>query len=218
MVLARVPMVGAWCPITAMKTLKYFATVLAIAIVSGFTTTARAEAPKPGAAAPDFSLTDLEGKSHTLASLKGKLVVLEWNNFGCPFVERLYNDGVLPELQKKYTGAGVVWLAVNSKAPDKDVKEATAKMKETAEKSGFAGTAYAFDEGGKVSKAYAAPSTPTLVVIDKEGTLQYWGALDDKPQGGEGAKNYVAAALDALIAGKAVEIQTTKPYGCGVKY
>ena len=192
--------------------------VVAGAAWLGLATTASAEAPKPGAPAPEISVTGLDGTSHTLADFKGKAVVLEWNNFDCPFVARLYKTGILPALQKKYTATGVVWLVVNSSAKGKQGHYEPVAMKERATQEGFAGTAYVYDNEGRTGKAYGAPTTPTLVVVDKDGVLRYWGALDDKPQGGEGATNYVAAALDALAAGKEVETKTTKPYGCGVKY
>jgi len=195
-----------------------FLTLLAGTIWLALAAAVHAEAPKPGAPAPDISVTDLDGKSHALADFKGKSVVLEWNNFDCPFVARLYKTGVLPALQKKYTATGVVWLTVNSSAKGKQGHYEPAAMKERAAKEGFAGTAYVYDNDGKTGKAYGAPTTPTMAVIDKDGVLRYWGALDDKPQGGEGATNYVAAALDALAAGKEVQTKTAKPYGCGVKY
>lgn len=193
------------------------------ALVAGFAllaspVPARAESIKPGDPAPEINLTDLDGKAHALSSFKGKLVVLEWNNFDCPFVARHYKNANLPGLQKKYTGSGVVWLAVNSAAPGKQGGAEPAKLKERAAKEGYAGTAYLLDPDGKAGRAFGAPVTPTMVVIDKDGVVRYWGALDDKPQGGEGAVNHVAVALDALAAGKDVPVKTAKPYGCGVKY
>lgn len=195
-----------------------FIHLLAGASLLGMSGVARAEAPKPGAAAPAFTVVDLDGKEHTLASFAGKIVVLEWNNFDCPFVARHYKSGNLPALQKKYTGEGVVWLAVNSAAPGKQGHQEPAAMKERVAKEGFAGTAYVYDKEGAAGKAYGAPVTPTMVVVDAKGILRYWGALDDNAKGEGEVKNHVAAALDAIIAGKEVETTTTKPYGCGVKY
>jgi hypothetical protein len=177
-----------------------------------------AEAPKVDSPAPAFTVTDLEGKQHSLAGFKGKVVVLEWNNFDCPFVARHYKSGNLPALQKKAVADGVVWLAVNSSAEGKQGFYAPEAMKARAGKEGFAGTAYVYDTPGTAGKAYGAPATPTMAVIDAGGVLRYWGALDDKPQGGEGAVNYVTAALEALAAGTEVAVKSTKPYGCGVKY
>jgi hypothetical protein len=91
-------------------------------------------------------------------------------------------------------------------------------MKERVAKEKFAGTAYVYDSTGAAGKAYGAPVTPTMVVIDTKGVIRYWGALDDQPRGEGEAKNYVAAAIDAIKAGKEVETTTSKPYGCGVKY
>lgn len=195
-----------------------FVRLMAGVALLGMSGSACAEAPKPGAAAPAFTVVDLDGKQHSLSSFAGKIVVLEWNNFDCPFVARHYKNGNLPALQKKYTGKGVVWLAVNSSAPGKQGHYEPAAMKERVAKEGFAGTAYVYDSNGEAGKAYGAPTTPTMAVIDGKGILRYWGALDDNPKGEGEAKNYVAAALDAIIAGKEVETTTTKPYGCGVKY
>lgn len=175
-------------------------------------------APEIGEAAPAFTVTDLEGREHKLADFAGKIVVLEWNNFDCPFVARHYKSGNLPEIQKSYTAKDVIWLAVNSGAEGKQGVYPPDKMKERADKEGFAGTAYTMDPTGAAGKAYGAPTTPTMAVIDAKGVLRYWGALDDKPRGGDGATNYVTAALDAILGGKDVETTTTKPYGCGVKY
>lgn len=200
-----------------MKTPRLFAVASALAMF-GLAVVTHAEPAKAGDPAPAFSLADPDGKIHTLAGFKGKVVVLEWNNFDCPFVARNYKNGNLPGLQKKYTGTGTIWLAVNSAAPGKQGGGTPATLKERVAKEGFAGTAYLLDPEGKAGRAYGAPVTPTMVVIDKDGVVRYWGALDDKPQGGEGAVNHVAAALDALAADKDVPVKTTKPYGCGVKY
>ena len=195
-----------------------FVRLLAGAALLGMSGFACAEAPKPGAAAPAFTVVDLEGKEHSLSSFAGKIVVLEWNNFDCPFVARHYKNGNLPALQKKYTEEGVIWLAVNSSAVGKGGYYEPAAMKERVAKEKFAGTAYVYDSTGAAGKAYGAPVTPTMAVIDDKGVLRYWGALDDQPKGEGEAKNYVSAAIDAIKAGKEVETPTTKPYGCGVKY
>ena len=78
------------------------------------------------------------------------------------------------------------------------------------------------DADGKVGKAYDAKTTPHMFVIDKDGKLAYAGAIDDKPSADTadiaGAKNYVTAAVESLIAGTPVETTSTKAYGCGIKY
>ena len=175
-----------------------------------------------GAAAPDFTLTDTSGASHKLSDFKGKTVVLEWVNHGCPFVVKHYSKGNMQGLQADYTGKGVVWLSICSSAEGKQgYNTAEGWQKLNAEKGGKA-TAILLDPEGTVGKLYGAKTTPHMYVINAEGTLVYQGAIDDKPSTDSddipGAKNYVKAALDEVLAGKPVTTGQTKPYGCGVKY
>ena len=175
-----------------------------------------------GAAAPDFTLTDTSGASHKLSDFKGKTVVLEWVNHGCPFVVKHYSPGNMQGLQAESTGKGVVWLSICSSAEGKQgYYTAEGWQKLNAEKGGKA-TAILLDPEGTVGKLYGAKTTPHMYVINAEGTLVYQGAIDDKPSTDSddipGAKNYVKAALDEVLAGKPVTTGQTKPYGCGVKY
>ena len=175
-----------------------------------------------GQPAPPFTLTDSHGKTRSLAEFQGKLVVLEWWNFECPFVGKHYGSGNMQKLQKEWTGKGVVWLTVSSSAPGKqgyvDGAKADALMKE----KGGASTAVLLDHDGKVGRAYGAKTTPHLFVIDARGRLAYAGGIDDRPSTDQAdiapAKNYVEAALSELVAGRPVTIATSQPYGCGVKY
>ena len=175
-----------------------------------------------GKAAPDFTLVDSNGQSHTLSSYKGKHVVLEWVNFGCPFVNKHYGSGNMQRLQKAYTGKGVVWLSVNSSAQGKQGFHAPAELNALLKEKGAAPSAYLIDTDGKVGHLYGARTTPHMFVVDPKGTLLYAGGIDDRPSTDqadiEGATNYVAAALDQALAGKAVTVATSKPYGCSVKY
>ncbi len=172
--------------------------------------------------APAFTLMDQDGKSHSLSDFKGKVVVLEWVNFGCPFVRKHYDSGNMQKLQKDYTAKGVVWLSVSSSAPGKQGYFEADELKQrlTTEKS--VPTAYLIDADGTVGKAYGAKTTPHMYVINKEGVLEYAGAIDDIASTDVDdvakAKSYVSASLDALMAGKEVPVKSTKPYGCGVKY
>ena len=174
-----------------------------------------------GKPAPGFTAADLSGKPVNLADYKGKTVVLEWHNFGCPFVQKHYKSGNMQALQKKY-GADVVWLAVNS--TNKDSSDWTAAPALTAQlkQFGAAPAAYLVDEPGKVGMAYGAKTTPHMFIIDPAGTVVYNGAIDDQRSTNvedvKGAKTYVVAALDEMKAGKAVSTPTTSPYGCTVKY
>jgi len=178
--------------------------------------------PVIGKAAPDFALKDLDGKEVKLAAYKGKTVVLEWFNPGCPFVQRSHSVGSLVDTAKRRTKDGVVWLAINSGAPGKQGAEVA--MNVEAVKKWAMPNPVLRDESGKVGKAYGATNTPNMFVIDKSGTVVYAGAIDNSPDGegksAEGGKlvNYVDAALDDLAAGRKVQTAVTKPYGCSVKY
>jgi peroxiredoxin len=196
------------------------------------TTAAPAEAAKEeaptgaaiGSPAPDFTLKDVEGKEVSLASFKGKIVVLEWFNAECPFVKNSYRKGSLKDgFAKKTTAKGdVVWLAINSGAPGKQGAGAD-KSREGAKALG-AEHPILLDEDGKVGKAYGATNTPHMFVVDPKGILVYAGAIDNSPDGegesAEGGKlvNHVEAALSDMAAGRPVAVSRTKAYGCGVKY
>lgn len=179
-------------------------------------------APEVGQPAPDFTGTDSQGNTHKLSDFKGKNVVLEWTNPGCPFVQKHYESKNMQGLQEKYTGQDVVWLTVNSSAEGKQGNMTPQEANQLVEKTGIKSTAYILDPSGQIGKLYDAKTTPHMFVIDKEGTLVYAGAIDSndsfKPETIDGATNYVAAALDALAEGKAIEVATSKPYGCSVKY
>lgn len=178
--------------------------------------------PEIGKPAPDFTLKDLDGKEHSLSDFKGKTVVLEWVNYGCPFVKKHYDSKNMQKLQKKATDDGVVWLAVCSSAPGKQGNETPETGKTKTKDVGSEATAYLVDESGKVGKLYNAKTTPEMFVINKEGVLVYMGAIDDKPTPSPdsiaGAVNHVENALAELAAGKPVTTASTKPYGCSVKY
>lgn len=178
--------------------------------------------PVIGKAAPDFTLKDLAGKEVKLASFKGKVVVLEWFNPGCPFVKRSHSVGSLVDTAKRHMQDGVVWLAINSGAAGKQGNDA--KLNTEAVKTWSIPNPILRDEAGTVGKAYGATNTPNMFVIDKTGTVVYAGAIDNSPDGEgkspQGGKlvNYVDAALDDVAAGRAVKAAVTKPYGCSVKY
>ena len=167
-----------------------------------------------GKAAPDFTVTDVNGKAHKLGDYKGKIVVLESYNLDCPYVANHYNTGAMQELQGNVTAKDVVWLTVNSSYGD-----AAKAKKEVADKKIKSTVVY--DPAGKVGKAYGFKTTPHMVVIGKDGKVAYNGAIDDKAET-EGdpraAKNYVKDAVAKLQAGQPVAVAKTKPYGCGVKY
>jgi peroxiredoxin len=174
-----------------------------------------------GKPAPDFALKDLAGKEVKLASFKGKTIVLEWFNPGCPFVKASHSVGSLVDTAKRHTKDGVVWLAINSGAPGKQGNALDANTE--AVKTWGLTHPVLRDEAGTVGKAYGATNTPNMFVIDKTGKVVYAGAIDNSPDGeGKAADgkliNYVDAALADLAAGRAVKTAVTKPYGCSVKY
>lgn len=186
-----------------------------------FSTTAFA-VPKVGEMAPDFKAKDSQGHEQSLSKYKGKFVVLEWMNHGCPFVKKHYGSGNMQELQKNYRKKGVVWLSIISSAEGKQgfstPKEA--EKDRVAKKS--SATAVVLDSGADVAKKYEAKTTPHMFVVDPKGTLIYAGAIDDQattdPDDVKTAKNYVAQALDEALVGKPVSVASIKPYGCSVKY
>ena len=200
-----------------MKIKSLFVTALAFLVIAG-----SAYALEIGKEAPGFTLTDSFGNEHSLADFRGKYVVLEWINFGCPFVEKHYDTDNMQKLQKKYTDDGVIWLSICSSAEGKQGFMEDDEINEMMEDYEMAATAYLIDESGKVGKKYNSKNTPTMYIIDPAGELVYYGGIDDKPSTDKAdvktAKNYVAEALDAALAGKEIPNKVTKPYGCSVKY
>ena len=195
------------------RTMTAFTWLASIAV-----TLAAAEVGKP---APEFNVTDIEGKAHKLSDYKGKIVILEAYNLDCPFCKNHFTSGAMQELQGQMTAKGAVWLVVNStgaknpayRNPDKAKKEwAAQKMKATA---------WIDDHSGELGKKYGMRTTPHMFVIDKEGVLAYQGAIDDRasPDGDpRTARNYVKEAVSKLQAGEKLSVTQTKPYGCGIKY
>jgi peroxiredoxin len=180
-------------------------------------------AAEVGQPAPEFRLTDIHGVVHSLAQYRGKIVVLEWVNPGCPVVRRHYDTGNMQKTQRMAVAAGVVWLAINSGGPgaqgDLSDEAAAAWLK----RNDASAQAYCRDSDGKVGRLYGAKATPHMYVVDAAGRLAYMGAIDDKPNAWDAeataaAKNYVLAAIKALQAGQPVEKPVTQAYGCAVKY
>jgi peroxiredoxin len=183
---------------------------------------AKPGSPVIGKTAPDFTLKDLTGRDVQLASYKGKTIVLEWINPGCPFVKRSHTVGSLVDDARRQLKNGVVWLAINSGSSGKQGADVAANTE--AMRAWALPHPILRDDGGAVGKAYGATNTPNMFVIDKTGKVVYAGAIDNSPDGegksAPGGKliNYVDAALSDLAAGRAVQTAVTKPYGCSVKY
>jgi peroxiredoxin len=196
---------------------------LLTALGSALSLGAQAKVAEVGQPAPDFTLTDIESNTHSLSEYKGKVVVLEWVNPECPFVQKHYNKtGNIPGLQKTYTGEGVVWLAINSAAPGKQGDFDPAQVKAWMQQVSAAPTDYFRDQTGTVGHLYGAKTTPHIFIINRDGTLVYAGGIDSiasvDPADIARATNYVNAAMADLKAGRPVAKGNTKPYGCSVKY
>ncbi len=178
--------------------------------------------PTIGGPAPTFSLPDTHGQTHDLAQYRGKWVVLEWLNYDCPFVGKHYRTGNIPSQQEKWTGKGVVWLAIVSSAPGKQGYFTPDAMNERGEKEGSHATAVLLDPDGTVGHLYAARTTPHMFVIGPEGMVRYMGGIDDVPSARDAdlqrATQLVDQALTEAMAGKPVSVTTSRPYGCSVKY
>ncbi len=180
------------------------------------------QAVESGKPAPNFSLPDIQGSSVSLEKLRGKTVVLEWINHGCPFVKKHYESGNMQALQKEFTAKGVVWLSICSSAMGKQGHLSPEDWRVVEKEKGGAASAILLDEAGKVGALYGAKTTPHLFIIDPAGRLIYQGAIDDTPSTDpadvKGAVNFVRAALNESLAGKTVSTPESKPYGCSVKY
>jgi peroxiredoxin len=175
-----------------------------------------------GEPAPDFTLPDLDGRPVRLSDHRGKVVVLEWFNPGCPYVVASHTRGTLKGAAAREAKAGVVWLAVNSGAPGKQGHGV--EVNRAAAREWGMDHPVLLDESGEAGRAYGATNTPHLFVIDAKGTLVYRGAIDNSPDGerqspqGGALVEHVTAALEDLRAGRPVRTAETKAYGCGVKY
>ena len=196
------------------------ASLVALSVASLFAGTVTAAAVV-GQPAPAFTATDLAGKTVSLADFKGKTVVLEWHNFGCPFVQKHYRSGNMQALQKKY-GGEVVWLTVNSTHSGHQDYQSPAVLTKALADFGAAPTRFVMDEPGRIGLAYGAKVTPHMYVIDASGKVAYNGAIDDKRSANvddvKTARNFVVAALEAMKAGKPVSNASNAPYGCTIKY
>src|SRR5450432_1609235 len=192
-----------------------------LALIAALTLATATFAVEVGKPAPDFTGTDINGKTIKLSDYKGKIIVIESYNSDCPFCMNHYKTGAIQELQKNLLAKGVVWLMVNSVGP----KHFSYRTPEQARKEEvdlkIAATAWIDDNSGAIGHLYEMKTTPHMFVIAADGTLVYDGAIDNRPApfgDPRTAKNYVSAAVDELLAGKPVTVAQTKPYGCGVHY
>ena len=195
---------------------------LAAVAVSALWAGAAQAAASVGQPAPDFTLTDTSGKAVRLSDFKGKHVVLEWNNPGCPFVRKHYDSANMQTLQKESAGKGVVWLSVNSTDTAHPDYLAPGKLGKWIADQRAAPNATLMDESGAVGKSYGARTTPHMYLVNPQGTLVYAGGIDSiasaSPSDIKAATNYVRVGLTEALAGKPISKPTTQPYGCSVKY
>jgi peroxiredoxin len=193
-------------------------TTVAVLLTLGLTVHVQAQGSgakmtRPAKMAQDFSATDHTGKKHSLVDYRGKVVVLEWLNPGCPFVQRHYREGTFKKLAEHFAGSGVIWLAVNSTSGN----DAEVSKKWAAQHS--LPYPVLVDKSGEVGKLFSAKTTPHIFVIGREGSIVYNGAVDDDPSGDKGRRtSYVSNAINAALVGSTPSVRETKPYGCAVKY
>jgi hypothetical protein len=179
-------------------------------------------AARVGAPAPDFNATASNGQSYKLSDFRGKFVVLEWHNQGCPYTIKHYESGNMERLQKEWTSKGVVWFTVISSAPRTQGYVTADQENAYLKRMNAAPTAALLDPNGQLGHLYDAKTTPQMIVISPTGTMLYDGAIDNRPTSDAsdiaGAKNYLSQALTEALAGKPVSVPTSRPYGCSVKY
>ena len=177
---------------------------------------------KAGDIAPDFKLLDSDGNTRTLSDYKRKRIVLEWTNHECPYVGKHYATRNMQRLQAEAVVAGVIWFSIISSGHGKNGFVSPEQARALTESRGASPTAVLLDERGDVGRLYGAMTTPHMFVIDRDRTLAYMGAIDDKRsfrhETVEGATNYVRQALADLAAGRPVAKAYTAPYGCNIHY
>lgn len=179
-------------------------------------------APAIGQAAPAFTAVDSKGQQHSLADFKGKVVVLEWTNHECPYVQKHYKAANMQNLQKQAKQMGVVWLSVISSAPGEQGNVTGARADELTASRQAAPAAVLLDPQGTIGKAYDARTTPHMYVIDAQGILRYAGGIDSiataKQEDIGKAEPLFRNALQSVVKGENVAQAVTRPYGCSVKY
>ncbi|MCA0901934.1 thioredoxin family protein [Microbulbifer agarilyticus] len=205
-----------------MRSKRSIAKLLGSAVLFALPTLALAAAV-PGEKAPAFSEVDAAGKTHNLKDYEGQWLVLEWFNKDCPYVKKHYGSGNMQALQKKYADADINWLTVISSAKGKQGYLEPAEALDVAKNHKLQASApFLLDSDGSMGRAYGAKTTPHMFIINPKGEVVYAGAIDDNDSANPAvipdSANYVAAALDASLSGKAIEVASSRAYGCSVKY
>jgi AhpC/TSA family len=195
--------------------------LIAVSLLTTLAGAAQA-APSVGQPAPDFTLQDAGGKTVKLSDYRGKHVVLEWTNPGCPYVRKHYDSGNMPATQKEAVDKGVVWLSINSTEKSSYDYREPAKLVAWQNERQSRPTALLMDEEGTAGRAYGARTTPHLYIVNPQGALVYAGGIDSIPSSNpddiKRAVNYVRQGLNEALAGKPITAATTRPYGCSIKY
>ena len=194
---------------------------IAMALVAALSLASAATAVEVGKPAPDFTGTDINGKTIHLSDYKGKIVVIESYNSDCPYCHNQYKTGAMQAMQRDLAAKGVVWLLVNSVNPKNFSHRTPEQARAEMAKEKMDVTAWIDDSSGAVGHLYDMKTTPDMYVINQNGILVYEGAIDNQPDPFHDptkAQNYVSQAIDSLLAGKPVAVTETKPYGCSVKY
>jgi len=181
-----------------------------------------AQAQRVGEPVPDFQATDSNGHIQKLSQYRGKFVVLEWHNNGCPYTRKHYESGNMQRLQKEWRDRGVIWFTVISSAPGLQGYVTAPEENEYLKRMNAVPTAALLDPQGDLGRLYAAKTTPHMFIIDPKGVLIYDGAIDSKATTDQSdiatATNYVSQALEEAMGGRPVSTPTSRPYGCSVKY
>lgn len=199
-----------------MKQLKM---ILSVALLTLTTLTTTAQGYKPGDAATDFALKNVNDKMVSLSDFKkakGFIVVFTCNH--CPYA-KAYEDRIIA-LDKKYASKGYPVIAINPNDPSLYADDSYEAMKIRAKEKGFT-FPYLFDDGQKIYPQYGATKTPHVFVLQKvndKNIVRYIGAIDNNyadPK--DVTERYVENAVDALLAGKPIAQPTTAAIGCGIK-
>ena len=196
--------------------------LLGSAAVALMPAVAFADGPDIGKPAPSFTAVDSNGKTWSLADLKGKVVVIETTNHDCPYVRKHYNAKNMQDQQREAAAKGVVWLTSASSAKGEQGYVTAAEANQLTQSRNAAPAAVLLDPQSKIARAYGATVTPHMYIIDAKGTLVYKGGIDSIPSSSVAdipkAKQYVRVALDEVLAGKQVAEASTQAYGCTMKY
>lgn len=175
-----------------------------------------------GQRAPELELQDIDGKPLRLGDYRGRHVVLEWTNPGCPFVRKHYRSGNMQALQAEARGKGVVWLTVNSTADGSADFLTPQQMARWQAEQKAAPTATVMDESGELGRAMGARNSLHFFILNPRGELIYAGAIDSiasaKVEDIQTATNYVRQGLDEALAGKPLSVVANRPYGCPITY